>query len=56
MAAVDPDLVAYDDEGRPFAVRYQLLTPLLLKTVQEQQRAIDGLLARLAELEARERP
>ncbi len=34
------ELEPYDEEGAPYAVRYQLLTPLLLNEVQNQQRTI----------------
>jgi hypothetical protein len=67
VADVYPDLVAYDGNGRPETVRYQLINALLLNEVQKQHRAaevqektieqqkleIDGLNARLSRLEAR---
>ena len=34
VAEVFPDLVQYDDKGKPFAIYYQLLTPLLLAELQ----------------------
>ncbi len=36
VAEVLPELVAYDDEGRPHTVRYHLLTPMLLAELQRQ--------------------
>ena len=36
VAKVFPDLVQYDKEGKPFAIYYNLLTPLLLGEVQQQ--------------------
>ena len=42
VAAVAPELVTYDDEGKPNSVQYRLLTPLLLNEMQEQQRTIEG--------------
>jgi hypothetical protein len=38
-----PELVAYDDNGRPQAVRYHLLAPLLLGELQRQEREIEEL-------------
>jgi hypothetical protein len=66
VARVYPELVAYDDDGRPYTVRYEVLTPMLLNEVQRQARrlasqeeqlrrqasAIEALGARLADLEA----
>ncbi|MGZ7032376.1 MAG: tail fiber domain-containing protein [Thermoanaerobaculia bacterium] len=49
---VYPDLVVHDDAGRPETVMYQFLAPMLLNKVQEQQRTIDDLSARLRVLEA----
>jgi len=53
---VDPDLVARDDEGRPYSVRYETANAMLLNeflkehsTVQEQQKEIDALKAQLKE-------
>ena len=53
VAEVLPELVRLDEEGRPFSVRYQLLTPLLLSELQRQERTIRELRARLARLERR---
>lgn len=41
VAAVYPELVANDAEGRPYTVRYQYLAPMLLNEVQKQARLID---------------
>jgi hypothetical protein len=38
VAEVFPQLVTTDQEGRPFTVRYDLLTPLLLNELQKQHR------------------
>jgi hypothetical protein len=61
VAEVFPDLVVFDDEGRPQAVRYHLLSSLLLNEVQEQRRSnqeqameIQRMRARLERLEAAE--
>ena len=60
VAEVAPELVVRDEEGAPHAVRYQLLTPMLLNEVQKQQRtiheqreAIDGQQQVIAALTAR---
>ncbi|WP_287129798.1 tail fiber domain-containing protein [Candidatus Cyanaurora vandensis] len=36
VAKVYPELVQYDDEGKPFTVYYHLLTPLLLSELQKE--------------------
>jgi hypothetical protein len=53
---VNPDLVARDDEGKPYSVRYEAVNSMLLNeflkehsTVQEQQKEIDALKAQLKE-------
>jgi hypothetical protein len=53
VAEVYPDLVAYDRDGQPEAVRYHLINALLLNEVQKQHRQIEELQARLAKLESR---
>jgi hypothetical protein len=47
VAKVAPGLVYFDDEGRPFSVRYEFLTPLLLNEVQKQQRTLEAQQARI---------
>jgi trimeric autotransporter adhesin len=37
VAKVYPELVQYDEDGKPFTVYYHLLTPLLLSQIQQQQ-------------------
>jgi hypothetical protein len=68
VAAVDPDLVQYDQEGQPQAVRYHFVNAMLLNEVQKQHRTmeelsrlaaaqqarIEALEARLATLEAKQ--
>ena len=51
---LNPDLVARDEQGKPYTVRYEAVNAMLLneflkehRTVQEQQREIDGLKAEL---------
>jgi hypothetical protein len=36
VARVYPDLVAYDPDGKPYTVKYQYLTTMLLSEVQKQ--------------------
>jgi cysteine-rich repeat protein len=52
---VAPELVTRDAEGRVYAVRYQLLTPMLLNELQRQERALErqreGLRRQAAEIE-----
>jgi Chaperone of endosialidase len=52
VAEVYPELVVYDDEGRPQAIRSQLLDPLLLSELQKQRREIEDLKAQLGALQS----
>jgi hypothetical protein len=56
---INPDLVARDDHGKPFTVRYEAVNAMLLneflkehRTVQEQQEDIDALRSELREQRA----
>jgi hypothetical protein len=56
VAKIDPDLVAKDEEGKPYAVRYQAVNAMLLneflnehKKVKEQADEIAGLKSALKE-------
>jgi len=56
---IDPDLVARDEEGKPYTVRYEAVNAMLLneflkehRTVQLQQKEIDALKAELKEQRA----
>ena len=51
VAEVAPELVAYDEEGQPYSVRYHVLPSLLLNEMQTQQQTIETLLSRVQELE-----
>jgi hypothetical protein len=56
VAEVFPDLVVYDEEGRPFTVKYHLLSSMLLNQLKRQARELEeqrGELARLRRLETR---
>jgi trimeric autotransporter adhesin len=48
VAKVYPDLVAYDQDGQPYAVRYQYLTTMLLNEVQKQHRQAEAQAAQIA--------
>jgi hypothetical protein len=52
VAEVYPDLVARSANGQIETVKYQVLDSMLLNEVQRQQRQIEALEKRLAELEA----
>lgn len=52
VAKVYPELVVNDDQGRPMAIRSQLLDPLLLNELQKQRAEIDELREELAKLRA----
>ena len=49
-----PDLVIYDDQGRPNGVRYNKLVLYLLETVKDLKAENDALKSRIEELESRE--
>ena len=42
VAKVYPELVAYDNDGRPYSVRYQYLTSMLLNEAQKQYRRAEA--------------
>ena len=54
VAEVNPDLVIYDDDGKPYTVRYEAVNAMLLneflkeqRKMEAQQKQIDDLTARL---------
>ena len=51
VAKVFPELVVNDDEGKPYTVRYHLLTPLLLGEVQRQEGELASRESEVAELQ-----
>ena len=53
VAEVFPELVAYDEEGRPEAVLYHLLDAMLLNEIQKQNERIEEQDTMLRELRAR---
>src|ERR1039457_4443808 len=40
VAKVYPEMAVYDKEGQPYAVRYQLLAPMLLNELQKQHTVV----------------
>ena len=40
VATVYPELVAYDKDGQPYSVKYQLLAPMLLNELQKQHTVV----------------
>ena len=42
VAKVYPELVAYDNDGQPYSVRYQYITTMLLNEVQKQYRRAEA--------------
>ncbi len=51
VAEVFPDLVVYDEEGKPFTVKYHLLSSMLLNELQKQEVDIEELKAKARELD-----
>jgi hypothetical protein len=56
VAEVFPELLSYDEEGRPDGVKYRFLSSLLLNELQKQAVEIQRVKARLERLEAAESP
>lgn len=52
VAEVEPGLVAYDERGDPYSVRYQFLAPMLVNEYQRQQRTIDEQASRIRSQDA----
>src|SRR6185503_21028037 len=42
VAEILPDLVVYDDEGKPFTVKYHLLSSMLLNELKKQHDQIEA--------------
>lgn len=53
VAKVYPDLVQYDDQGKPFTVRYHLINVMLLNELQKEHGRADELQAKLDQQEER---
>ena len=52
VAGVYPDLVAYERDGKPYTVKYQYLTTMLLNEVQKQHRKMETQAQTIEELRA----
>jgi hypothetical protein len=50
VAKVYPELVQYDQEGKPFTIYYHLLTPLLLSELQKEHNKVNSQQAELLTL------
>ena len=50
VAKVYPELVEYDKDGKPYSVFYNLLTPLMLKELQQEHAALVTQQAEAADL------
>lgn len=55
VAEVFPELVVLDEEGKPYTVRYRLLTPLLLNELQRQEEELGELREQMADREREHR-
>ena len=49
---ISPDLVARDDEGKPFTVRYEAVNAMLLKEFLKEHRKVEQLEKQVATLAA----
>jgi hypothetical protein len=49
---VDPDLVARDEQGKPYTVRYEAVNAMLLNEFIKEHRKVETLEAKVAKLEA----
>lgn len=52
VARVDPDLVARDENGRPYTVRYEAVNAMLLNEFLKQHRRVESLEATVTELKS----
>lgn len=53
VAKIYPELVAYDNDGQPYAVRYQYLNTMLLNEAQKQYRRAEVQQQKIEQLEER---
>jgi len=53
VAEIYPELIKYDDKGQVDGINYTRITPILIKTIQEQQELIKKLTERIENLENR---
>src|SRR5712691_8382270 len=52
VAKIDPDLVARDDQGKPYTVRYEAVNAMLLNEFLKAHRKIETQEATIAQLRA----
>ena len=52
VAKVDPDLVARDQEGKPYTVRYEAVNAMLLNEFLKEHRKVETLEATVAKLQS----
>ncbi len=55
VAKVNPDLVARDEQGKPYTVRYEAVNAMLLNEFLKEHRKVEEQAATMHELEARSR-
>ena len=53
VAKVYPEMVAYDNDGKPLTVNFQFLAPMLLNELQQQAAQIHALKQQLDELQSK---
>ncbi|MGH9808043.1 MAG: tail fiber domain-containing protein, partial [Terriglobia bacterium] len=52
VARVDPDLVARDEEGKPYTVRYEAVNAMLLNEFLKEHRKVEALESTVAQLKS----
>jgi hypothetical protein len=52
VAKVDPELVARDEEGKPYTVRYEAVNAMLLNEFLKEHRKVEELEATVTQLQA----
>jgi len=53
VAKVDPDLVARDEEGKPYTVRYEAVNAMLLNEFLKEHKKVEELEKQLQQMSAR---
>ena len=52
VAKVDPDLVAKDDEGKPYTVRYEAVNAMLLNEFLKEHKTVEEQVDKIQRLES----
>jgi len=52
VAKVDPDLVAKDDQGKPYTVRYEAVNAMLLNEFLKEHHKVEGQASKIQQLES----